>query len=281
MGAEGQRTDVSDEDGELMKKLLEYYIGFFEKRNTMLEEWSKEQSRLVCTLQIRDVSKLSFMPNPKAFAVLQKIMSIGMSNYPENASTVIFTSPPAIFSAIFAVVKRWIPEEVHRKFRFTAKEDVPSELLHYVRPSVVVALQELHHGKDGDEICKELTSTPLPSPPSVEKTLDITVAARDFHYIYVGLGEGGYQNVSWEHVNSVESPKSKVAAEIYYVDPGTESQLPDKVNVITLSIPGDQSIAQFPNIEGVRDALLCLRLDHTASWIQSHTFKLKVKYIGI
>ena len=274
LGAEGQSDNISEEDMVLVDKLTEHYIGFFEKRALVLEQCSKEQSRLVCSFQIRDVSKLSFMPRAGAFTVLQRIIAVGMNNYPESSSTVLLLSPSTIFSGIFAIVKRWLPEEVSRKFKTVAKQDVPMEILKYVRPSVLVALQDMHAGKHGDDVCRELNGDAQFTAEKGEKKMEIAVAARDFHYLYYKLGDDGYTSVTWQRLNAEESPNSTVVAKIFYVENGTESKSANEVKIKTVAIPGTS--ATLPQVEGVREALLCLSLDHTSAWFQPHTFKLSI-----
>lgn len=277
LGAEGQTTDITENQESLLKILMEYYTGFYEKRSMVLEEMSKTQGRRVCTVQLRDVSKLSFMPSSGTFSVVQRIMSTGMNNYPESASSVLFLSPPTIFSGIFGIVKRWLPEDVNKKFCFVAKQDIGTELLRYVRPAVVVALQDLHNGNPGDEICESLINErPIPQHRAITTSMEITVAARDYHFLYYELGAKSYSKVSWTRFNLDESPKSIISAKIYYVDPSTESNSPESVKVMTTEIPGSQTFATMPSIPGVTEALLCLCLDHTSAWFQSHTFSFTV-----
>jgi hypothetical protein len=217
------------------------------------------------------------MPNSGALGVVQKIMTTGMNNYPESASQILFISPPAVFSGIFAIIKRWLPEEVSKKFGFVPKQDIPKELLKYVRPSIIVALQDLHNGRPGDDICEELitgSGRSITIPATVEMT--INVAARDTQYVYYELSGQAYKKITWTRLNLDESPKSPITAKIYYVKPGTEASQPESVEVVCVSLPTNVCSAELPDVPNVTEALLCLCLDHTSAWLQSHTFRFTV-----
>lgn len=66
---------------KLLGKLYEHYYGFFERRSVYLEELSIQQKRLVRCVQIRDVSRLSLMPQGGVFSVVRKILKSGLGSF--------------------------------------------------------------------------------------------------------------------------------------------------------------------------------------------------------
>jgi len=277
LGGEGQSTEIPEgEEEQVVRRLMDYYMCFLEKRSMILEEMSREQGRRVCTVQVRDVSRMSFMPKSGAFAVVQKIMSMGMLNYPESTSVAFFVNPPSIFMAVFAVVKRWLPEHTNRKFRFVAKVDIPNELMKFLRPSAIVALQRLEMGEDGDSLCDELwgEKTCEDETKSWSRDVDRLVSAGDLACLFFSLKRGGVETIEWERLNASESPKSIVSASLYFVDKPYSH--PDAVEVKTITAPvGTGGFLCLP--AGVDEALVMICLDHRASWISAHAFKVRIQ----
>ena len=104
MGSDGQ--DLKEERAEWLDKVMENYIGFFERRNQHLEDLTTRERRLVRTVQIRDVSNIALMPGSTAFSMVKKVLTMGMANYPECGTCAIFLNPPKLFDAVFSIVKR-------------------------------------------------------------------------------------------------------------------------------------------------------------------------------
>jgi len=275
LGGKEQAMEVAVEEAHLLAKLKEYYIGFFEKRAIMYEEMGKRESRYISTVQVRDVSYVSFMPKSGSLGVLRDIITIGMNNYPEYASVIFFINAPSVFSAISAIFRRWLPEETTKKFRFPSKDDLPYELLRHLPIRAIIGYQRLVQGENGDKITEELCDASQEDRREVigQRNHEIRVSAGDKNYIYFGLKKEWNQKISWKYLNAEEAPKSMIKASILYVLANGASAS-EKVTVETIPVKGTS--AQFPDNLNADEALLVLSLDHTASWISSQTFKVQI-----
>jgi len=199
-------------------------------------------------------------------------------NYPEAASIAIFLNPPPIFSAIIGIVKRWLPEETKRKIHFVSGERAPDDIIRYVRPNVIVATQRMLAGEYGDILTTELTSGNLSTPvPGWKQSFEKMVSARNIGHQYFVLSKTGTKTITWKRDDEGESPKSLIRARILYIKPEQEVGIPpDDVVVETIEYNNNETSVNLPS-SGVNEALLVLVLDHSASWMKSHKFRVTVE----
>jgi hypothetical protein len=258
---------------EYVDKLFDHYYGFFERRSILLEELSVRDKRMVRGVQLRDVSKLSLMPQGGVFPIVRKILKSGLDNYPESASVVFFIDAPAMFSAIFAIVRVWLPEDTKKKLHFISGEGVPEELMRYVRPSAIAALRRVQDLENGDDICNDCnSSTPT---KAWTKVVERSVGARHAHSLYFAMSRNGTTKVSWSLQNAQEDTKAIVHATLLYVSEDQKVGVePDKVTVLKQAFPNVTSVS-LPS--DVSEALVMLHLDNSPSWLMSHKFDIKVE----
>lgn len=112
MGMDGGALD--DKNKEEMHKLAEHMIGFFESRNIQLETLSTKEDKFIRTMEIRDLSAMSFIPKVGTFTAVKAFMNLGLLNYPEIGVFVLFVNPPTVFATLFAMIKPFIPGGVER-----------------------------------------------------------------------------------------------------------------------------------------------------------------------
>ena len=188
-------------------------------------------------------------------------------------------NPPAIFSAVFAIVRRWLPEETKKKLFFLSGEKAHEELLKYVHPSAVVALHRLLDGEYGDDIAKDFVKSPDHADSALYKSkFEKHVSARHRGHIYFSLSEASAKSISWKHENREESPKSAITACIFYVDRENEVGVPaNMIAVQTIALKHSDTVASLP--PNAKEALVVLNLDNTGSWIHGHTFKVSVQLL--
>ena len=176
-----------------------------------------------------------------------------------------------VFSAILAVVKRWLPEETKKKLFFFSGEGIPEELLRYVHPPAIVALYRVLENEYGDTVAKELKEGP---PSKWKRQVEKQVGARHTLQLYFSLADTSTKSIHWKHKNAQESPKSTVWASLLYVKKEHEQHVPPAdVQVHRLDIKDDTS-ASLPS-DAVQ-ALVVLHLDQRSSWVYGHTFSVEV-----
>ena len=272
LGGPRHNITLSEKDIQgVMNLLNRYYFTFFEKRSMKFEELGNRYGRIVAGLQVRDVSQLSFLPHSGIFSVIKTILSIGVNQYPESTSVAFFINTPSIFTAVFSMIKLWLPEETVKKISVLSGEAVHFELMKHVYPKTLEAFQGLTQGQDGDELSIELCGKVPTKLFAIE--IEKTVSARDVGFLYFVLNRDR-RTICWERLNEEESPKSFVAAKILYTSSTTNSD--EQVNVNVMDMPPGTLRVSFPTIENVDEALLVLYLNNYASWFMSHSFKLKV-----
>ncbi|KAH9249438.1 hypothetical protein BASA81_012800 [Batrachochytrium salamandrivorans] len=254
---------------DVLDKLVSHLVGFFEARNILLDELSHKEGKLVRTFQIRDASNVSLVHRGSAGPLAKTIMQLGLLNYPEIASTAIFVNPPAIFMAILALIKPFIPADLDKKLKFVAGngDHVAKELLRYVRPRNVVMWSRIITGKqDGDQVQTELETREREAKPW-ESTFDSQVSARGTSVLLFAVDKQ-LPNLSW-------TSTGKVVPKVYYVALTQERDVGAKeVDVLSSEVGGDDT-AKLP--PGVNEALVVLTLDNSSSWVNSKTFQTKVR----
>lgn len=253
---------------DVMDKLVSHLVGFFEARSLLLDELSHREGKLVRTFQIRDASNVSLVHRGAAVPLAKAILQLGLLNYPEIASTAIFVNPPAIFTAVLALVKPFIPGDLDKKLKFVAGsgDHVAKELLRYVRPRSVVMWSRLITGKqDGDEVLTELEAREREAKPW-ESAFTSVVGARDSAVLLFAMDKA-LPRLSW-------TSTGKVLPRVYYVLPAQERGVgPKDVDVLSGEVGADT--ATLP--PGASEALVVLTLDNSSSWVHSKTFETEVR----
>lgn len=187
----------------------------------------------------------------------------------------MFTNSPTVFTAIFAVVKHWLPEDTKKKLHFYSGDDVPRELLRYVRPAVVQGLDRVVGGEYGDDVARELIADAAYKTSGWKKSYEKTVSARSIAHQYFVLSKTGTKALVWERQDGDESPKSTIHARVLYVRPNQEANVPaSEVEVVSVDFK-DVSTLTIP--AEANEALAILYLDHSSSWFQAHKFRYTVE----
>jgi len=74
---------------EYVEKLYEHYYGFFERRCIEMERLSKSEQRFVRSIQIRDFSQMSMMPQGGVMNVVRKILKSGLGKECINETSAV------------------------------------------------------------------------------------------------------------------------------------------------------------------------------------------------
>jgi hypothetical protein len=120
------RMGVTDISGMLKKyghaDMLRYEIYKRESalRGTWLKEWQEESRRPIRQLLvIEDLDGLSRkIISSKVAALYGDAMHLDQNNYPDSAKKIIIIRTPAIFRAVWALVKRFFPDFMQQKMEF-------------------------------------------------------------------------------------------------------------------------------------------------------------------
>ncbi len=250
------------------ERILQHQIGFFETRANVLDEMSKEQGRLVRTIQLRDLSKFGahLLSHSKALGVLQRIMKAGSSNYPESTRTAIFINTPMSFYVVWQGVSVVLREKTRKKVKFL-KNDYHRELVTLVQPRIIHRLEKLSTLKDHSFVEKG----------DEEDHLPLEIKAKHS----IGAGVEGYYPI-WL---TRKGPRSKCTIKVvapkeptYVFVSCLESQL--------IETPGenvDPQAVQLPTDwpEEIDSGYLLLTFDNKESWMYSLNIEeIQVNFVG-
>ena len=107
-------------EGTTEQELRENVLGFFERRQILLDDLSYTSGHLVKTFQVRDLSRfgLHLLKHRRAAGTLQALMKSALDNYPESLAQCVIVASPATFQVTWKTLSWFINRRTHAKILF-------------------------------------------------------------------------------------------------------------------------------------------------------------------